>query len=114
MESLAATAGIAIENARLYSEEQQRTVALARALDQQKELDRLKSEFIRNVSHELRTPLALIFGYADLLDNGDLGELQPDQQEPVAVIARRSRRISKNRWPLSPAVAVCCTKWWMT
>jgi signal transduction histidine kinase/FixJ family two-component response regulator len=95
MESLAATAGIAIENARLYSEEQQRTVALARALDQQKELDRLKSEFIRNVSHELRTPLALIFGYADLLDNGDLGELQPDQQEPVAVIARRSRMLHK-------------------
>lgn len=95
MESLAAMAAIAIENARLYAEEQQRAAALARALEQQQELDRLKNEFIRNVSHELRTPLALIYGYAELLDDGGLGELQPDQREPVSVIARRTRMLHK-------------------
>ncbi len=95
MEPLAATAAIAIENARLYAEEQQRAAALARALEQQQELDRLKSEFIQNVSHELRTPLSLITGYAELLDDGVLGELQPDQREPVSVIARRARMLGK-------------------
>jgi len=95
LEPLAATAAIAIENARLYAEEHQRAAALARALEQQQELDRLKSEFIQNVSHELRTPLAIVRGYAELLDSGELGELQPRQREPVAVIARRVRMLSK-------------------
>ena len=49
----------AIENARLYTTEQQRAAALAHTLEQQRELDRLQREFIQNVSHELRTPLAL-------------------------------------------------------
>jgi signal transduction histidine kinase/DNA-binding response OmpR family regulator len=95
VESLAATAAIAIENARLFATEQQRAAALARILEQQQELDRLKSEFIQNVSHELRTPLALARGYAELLDSGELGELQPDQRKPVAVIARRVRMLTK-------------------
>jgi signal transduction histidine kinase/FixJ family two-component response regulator len=90
IESLASTAAFAIENARLFSTEQQRAAALARALEQQKELDRLKDEFIQNVSHELRTPLALIQGYAELLRSGDLGELKPEQVEPIAVIVRRA------------------------
>jgi signal transduction histidine kinase len=95
LEPLAATAAIAIENARLYAEEQQRAVALARALEQQRELDRLKDQFLQNISHELRTPLALILGYAELMNSGELGELQSNQQEPVAVIARRVRTLSK-------------------
>jgi len=95
LESLAATAAIAIENARLYAEEQQRAVVLARALEQQQELDRLKNQFIQNVSHELRTPLALIQGYAELLKDGDLGELQPALQDAVSVIARRARMLGK-------------------
>jgi signal transduction histidine kinase len=95
LEPLAATAAIAIENARLYAEEQQRVTALARALEQQQELDRLKDEFLQNISHELRTPLALIMGYAELMHSGELGELQPSQRGPVAVITRRVHVLSK-------------------
>jgi signal transduction histidine kinase len=95
LEPLAATAAIAIENARLYAEELHRAAALTRALEQQRELDRLKNEFLQNISHELRTPLALIMGYAELLNSGELGGLDPDQQEPVAVITRRVRTLSK-------------------
>jgi len=92
---LAKYAAIAVENARLFAAEQQRTAELGRALEQQQELDRLKSEFIQNVSHELRTPLSIARGYAGLLDNGELGELQPDQRESVDIIARRLRMLSK-------------------
>ena len=95
LEPLAATAAVAIENARLYSEEQQRAAALKQALEQQQELDRLKSEFIQNFSHELRTPLALIQGYADLLEGGELGDLVSNQREAIAVISRRSRMLTK-------------------
>ncbi|MBN1179685.1 MAG: GAF domain-containing sensor histidine kinase [Anaerolineae bacterium] len=95
LESMAATAAIAIENARMYGEEQHRAEALTIALEQQRELDRLKSEFIQNVSHELRTPLALVRGHAELLESGILGELASDQQASVDVIARRVRMLDK-------------------
>jgi signal transduction histidine kinase len=95
VESLAATAAIAIENARLFAQEEQRAAELARALEQQRELDRLKDEFIQNVSHELRTPLTIARGYAELLNCGKLGTLQPKQQESVAIIARHTNVLSE-------------------
>jgi signal transduction histidine kinase len=95
MEPLAATAAIAIENARLFAKEEQRAAELAIALEQQRELDRFKDQLIQNISHELRTPLGLIQAYAQLLANGELGELEPRQFEPIAVIARRTKMLSK-------------------
>jgi signal transduction histidine kinase len=81
---------IALENARMYATEQRRTAELARALEQQQELDRLKNQFIQNVSHELRTPLAMILGYAELLAAGELGEVKAPQQGPLDIIVQRS------------------------
>ncbi|HZY40768.1 MAG TPA: GAF domain-containing protein, partial [Anaerolineae bacterium] len=95
LKGLAGQAAIAIENARLYAAERERALELMRTLEQQRELDRLKSEFIRNISHELRTPLAIVRGYAELLDSGDLGELPLNMRESVNVMARRSRMLSK-------------------
>ena len=93
--SLARQAAIAIENARLYADEQQRTEELARALEQQRDLDRLKDQFIQNVSHELRTPVTIIQGYAELLESGDLGHLLPEHKEPISIIARRAQSLRK-------------------
>jgi len=91
---LSGQATIAIENAQMYAREQQRAAELASALERQRELDRLKNEFIQNVSHELRTPLAIVRGYAELLASGDLGKLPPEQQPPADIIARRARMLS--------------------
>ena len=93
--ALAAQAVIAIENARQYDSERGRTVELSEALARQQELDRLKNAFIQNVSHELRTPLAIIRGYAELMEGGELGDLSPEQQESAEVMARRTRMLSK-------------------
>jgi PAS domain S-box-containing protein len=95
LEALASSAAIAIENAQLYASEHERAAALARALEQQRELDRLQREFIQNVSHELRTPLALVRGHAELLEAGWLGELNAEQLQSVTVILRRSEMLSK-------------------
>ncbi len=91
--TFASQAAMAIENARLYVVEQQRALTLADALQRQRDLDRLKDQFIQNVSHELRTPLGIIYGYAELLDSGELGALAPEQGEPIRVIVRRVRAL---------------------
>lgn len=95
LEALASSAAIAIENARLYATEQERAAALAHALEQQRELDRLQREFIQNVSHELRTPLSLIRGHAEMFEAGWLGDLSPRQQESLNIIAQRTRMLTK-------------------
>jgi signal transduction histidine kinase len=94
LEALASSAAIAIENAQLYATEQHRAAALARALEQQRELDRLQREFIQNVSHELRTPLTIANGHAELLESGEFGDLTESQRGAAKIILQRTRMLS--------------------
>lgn len=57
-------------------------VILLRNISREKELERMKSEFLSTAAHELRTPLSAILGYAELLLN-DLGTgaFTAEQQE---------------------------------
>jgi signal transduction histidine kinase/CheY-like chemotaxis protein len=84
---------LALDNLHLFEEVQVRADELAGALARLEELDHLKDEFIQNVSHELRSPLAIVRGYVEMLRTGELGELQPEQQKPVDIIARRVRML---------------------
>jgi signal transduction histidine kinase len=49
---------------------QQAEKALAKAFEQQRQLNQLKDQFLLNVNHELRTPLTEILGYLELLHEG--------------------------------------------
>ena len=60
LQTFAAQSVVAIENARLYSEVEEKRRQLAIASQH-------KSQFLANMSHELRTPLNAIIGYSELL-----------------------------------------------
>jgi signal transduction histidine kinase/CheY-like chemotaxis protein len=88
--TLASNLAILIERARLFEEVEaaraeleQRAKALEGANARLKELDRLKSQFLANMSHELRTPLNSVIGFSEVLIDGLLGEMPPEQKECV-------------------------------
>jgi CheY-like chemotaxis protein len=59
---------------------QQRAEALEEANVHLQELDRLKDRFLANMSHELRTPLNSIIGFSEVLVDGLVGEMTPEQK----------------------------------
>ena len=64
-----------------------------RDVTREREVDRMKSEFVSLVSHELRTPLTSIKGYIDLLMDGDAGELNEEQQEFLEIAKNNADRL---------------------
>jgi two-component system, sensor histidine kinase and response regulator len=55
---------------RMQLELQQAKAEALRALEQEQELNRLKTEFVSMISHDFRTPLTSIQGFAELLHYG--------------------------------------------
>ncbi len=82
-------------NRELEARVAERTAELQRALEQLRELDQLKSEFIANVSHELRTPLLHVKGYLDLLVDGVMGDLSPEQRQGIGVAQEAVRQLER-------------------
>lgn len=63
------------------------------ALQEMREVDRVKDAFVSTVSHELRTPITNIIGYTEMLEDGDFGRLSPDQSEATIRIGDNGRRL---------------------
>jgi signal transduction histidine kinase len=75
LQTFASQSVIAIQNARLFHEIEDKSRQLAIASQH-------KSQFVASMSHELRTPLAAMLGYAELLQEGIYGAL-PDKSTPI-------------------------------
>ena len=65
----------------------------AEHVDRLERLDRQKTDFMATVSHELRTPLTSIAGYLELLREGDVGELTPQQDSMLGIVERNTVRL---------------------
>ena len=76
LERLATQSVLAIENARLYTELEDKSRLLEIASQH-------KTQFLANMSHELRTPLNAILGYNELIIDGIYGEVPPRIREVV-------------------------------
>jgi GAF domain-containing protein/CheY-like chemotaxis protein len=99
-EGIVRQAAVAIQNASLFEqvetariELQQRAEALEEANVRLRELDRLKSDFLASTSHELRTPLNSIIGFSEVLVDGLLGKMSPEQYECVENILQSGEHL---------------------
>jgi signal transduction histidine kinase len=66
-----------------------------REVTQQRELDRLKDDFVATVSHELRTPLTSMMGFLEMIREGEAGELTDEQKRFLAIVYRSSERLQR-------------------
>jgi signal transduction histidine kinase len=72
--------GLAVKNARLYSDLETTSEQLKTANERLKELDMLKDEFVSVASHELRTPMTAIKSYLWMALAGKGGNLTDKQK----------------------------------
>jgi len=76
LHSFAAQAAVAVENARLFQEIQEKSQQLELA-------SKHKSQFLANMSHELRTPMNAVLGYTDLILDDIFGDVPAPIRETL-------------------------------
>jgi PAS domain S-box-containing protein len=69
--------------------------AVARDIQDQKEIEQMKNDFVSVVSHELRTPLTSIRGSLGLLAGGVAGELPEKARSLVEIAAQNGERLGR-------------------
>src|SRR5262249_39444508 len=74
LRTFATQSALAIQNARLFLEIEDKSRQLEAASQH-------KSEFLANMSHELRTPLNAIIGFSEVLSERMFGDLNEKQEE---------------------------------
>lgn len=86
--SIANQIGVSVARAQYAVDLRKTNIQLEQANADLRQLDELRGQFIQNVAHELRTPLALVRGYVEMLDRGDL-----DPEEQKVALEVTSRRV---------------------
>ncbi len=69
-------------------------VAVVRDMTEERQLDKLRKDFIANVSHELRTPISMLQGYSEAIVD-DIAETTEEKKEMARVIYDESLRMGR-------------------
>ena len=69
-------------------------VAVLHDITREKEISKLKNDFISHVSHELKTPLASITAYSEMLADGE-AETEETKKEFYSVIQKQAERLNR-------------------
>lgn len=64
-----------------------------RDVTHEREVDRMKTEFVSLVSHELRTPLTSIKGFTEMVLDGDAGEINEEVEEFLTIVYSNAERL---------------------
>jgi len=86
LRTFASQSALAIQNARLFQEIEDKSAQLEAA-------SRHKSEFLANMSHELRTPLNAIIGFSEILAEKMFGDINEKQTEYLEDILESGRHL---------------------
>ena len=70
-------------------------VTILRDITKEKEIDRMKSDFISFVSHELRTPLTIVKGFVTIMLDDASGRFTREQKEQLSYINESIDRLSR-------------------
>jgi PAS domain S-box-containing protein len=73
--------------------ERRRIYAVARDVEEQKRMDRMKSDFVSMVSHELRTPMTSIRGSLGLIAGGVAGPIPERVRTLIEIAAKNCERL---------------------
>ncbi|MFE8695610.1 ATP-binding protein [Cytobacillus sp. FJAT-53684] len=69
-------------------------VAVIRDMTEERQLDKLRQDFIANVSHELRTPISMMQGYSEAIVD-DIAGTDEEKKEMARVIYDESLRMGR-------------------
>jgi signal transduction histidine kinase len=86
LQTFGAQSVLAIQNARLFHEIEDKSRQL-------EEASRHKSQFLANMSHELRTPLNAILGYTELIIDSVYGEMPEKARAVLDRVQRNGRHL---------------------
>lgn len=64
-----------------------------RDVTHEREVDRMKTEFVSLASHELRTPLTSIKGFTEMVLDGDAGEINEEVAEYLGIVHSNADRL---------------------